>query len=74
MVCSFGCRDCSEDAHREVRALVAQHVQLVLVEVLAALLVVHEAVVLPAVLQAGDHVVEFGRALVAQRMFMCSSR
>ena len=58
-------RDVERAAHREVFALVVEHVHLVGVEEHAALDVADEGVVGPAVPQAGDDVVELAGALVA---------
>ena len=58
-------RDVERAAHREVLALVAEHVHLLGIEEDAALDVAHEGVVGEAVPQAGHHVVELARAPVA---------
>ena len=50
------------------RALVVQRMELVGIEVDAAFLVAHKGIVLPAVPQAHDHVMELGRTVVAVAM------
>ena len=57
--------DVQRAAHREMLALVVEHVHLRLVEEDAARLVAHEGVVLPAVPQPADHLDELRGALVA---------
>ncbi|CUI61657.1 Uncharacterised protein [Achromobacter xylosoxidans] len=58
-------RHVQRPAHREMLATMAQRMQLGRVEILAAVLVAQEGVVLPAVPQAQHHVVELGGAGIA---------
>ena len=58
-------RDVERAAHRQVLALVVEHVQLVGIEIDAVVDVADEGVVRPAVPQAGHHVVELARAAIA---------
>ena len=61
-------RDVERAAHREIFALVVEHVQLGGIEIDAVLDVADEGVVRPAVPQPGNHVVELARAGVALAM------
>ena len=58
-------RDVERAAHRQIFALVVEHVHLGGIEVDAALDVADEGIVGPAIPQAGHHVVELARARVA---------
>ncbi len=58
-------RDVQRPAHRKILAFVVEHVQLRRIEEEAALRVLHEGVVGPAIPEAGDDVVELVRAAIA---------
>ena len=58
-------RDVERPAHREMLALVVEHMQLRRIEIEPALGVADEGVVGKAVPQAGDDIVEFARAAIA---------
>ena len=58
-------RDIERPAHRQIRPLVIEHMQLVGIEIEAACRVADERVVGPRIPQPGDHVVELARAAVA---------
>ncbi|MPM91555.1 hypothetical protein SDC9_138686 [bioreactor metagenome] len=58
-------RHVQRPAHLEVAALVVDGVQLVGVEIDAAVGIAHEGVLLPTVPQALDYVMELGRATIA---------
>ena len=67
-------RDVERAAHREVFALVAEHVHLGGIEIDAVLDVADEGVVRPAVPQAGHDVVELARAVGSARRAPCARR
>ena len=58
-------RNIERAAHRQILALVVQHVQLVRIEIRAAFDITDESVVCPAVPKPGHDVEEFARPLVA---------
>ena len=58
-------RDVERAAHRQIFALVVEHVQLVGIEIESLRDVADEGVVRPGIPQAGDDVVELARAAVA---------
>ena len=57
--------DVERPAHREIFSLVVEHVHLGRIEIEALFDIAHEGVVGEGIPQAGDHVVELARALVA---------
>src|SRR5262249_19519185 len=60
--------DVERAAHRQVFALVVEHMQLVGIEIKSAIGVADEGVIRPAIPKAGHHVIELARAGVALSM------